>query len=252
MIRAIAANEIRRWFRSPASWLLLTGVFFVLAFLFLLFVDSFDAIRESNLGAETPVGVTQAIVQPFYGRSGILLLLLTPLLTMRSIAGEKHDGTWLLYRLAAISPLQLILGKMLAVSVILSFILLGISLMPLALLAASPIDLGQLASSFLGLWLLTVSFAAAGIWCSSLSSEPVSAAMLHYSLLLILTLFYLSSSLPGVIAPSLYYLAHYSHFAPFLEGRISSEHLAYYLLFTALFLWLAIRHLDSAQARRQG
>ncbi len=246
---AIMGLELKRWLRSPAFWLLLAGLTFLLAFLFLRFVEGYAEVQKANLAGTSNLTVTRAVIQPFMQQAGIVLLLLIPLLTMRLIAGERRDGSWILLQLAAIPPWRIVAGKMLGISLLLTFIVLLIALMPLSLLAGTPIDPGHLISACIGIWLLSIAFAAAGLWCSTISHEPVSAAMLHYGLLLLLALFHFTSNMPGNLAPTLYYLTPFSHFLALTTARFSTEHLLYFLLFTSLFLGLAILRLRHERSR---
>jgi ABC-type transport system involved in multi-copper enzyme maturation permease subunit len=246
---AIMGLELKRWLRSPAFWLLLAGLTFLLAFLFLRFVEGYAEVQKANLAGTSNLTVTRAVIQPFMQQAGIVLLLLIPLLTMRLIAGERRDGSWTLLQLAAIPPWRIVAGKMLGISLLLTFIVLLIALMPLSLLAGTPIDPGHLISACIGIWLLSIAFAAAGLWCSTISHEPVSAAMLHYGLLLLLALFHFTSNMPGNLAPTLYYLTPFSHFLALTTARFNTEHLLYFLLFTSLFLGLAILRLRHERSR---
>ncbi len=244
---AIARLELLRWLRRPSLWLLLAGISFILAFLLLRLVESFQAIHAANLAGMANLTVTQAIVPTFFQQGAITLLLLTPLLMMRSIAGEKHDHSWTLLQVSGLRPAQIVLGKMLGIGLLLTLLVLLLTAMPLTLLAGSSLDGGHIFSAALGVWLMVISFAAAGIFCSAIAKEPISAAMLHYGLLLLLALFHFTSYMPGIFAPSLYQLSPFSHLNAFTEARFSSIHLAWFLLFTALFLWLAIRQIKHQQ-----
>lgn len=250
MIRTIAWAELRRWFRVPSSWFILAAILFQLAFLFFLFVEGFtDHIQPANLNSTNPVGLSDAVILPYLWWSGILLLGMLPLLSMRLVSEERQRQTWSLLASAPIEPLQIILGKFLGLTLLISLIVALIALLPISLFTAAAIDFMRLGSGLLGLWLLLVSFGAAGLYCSTLTDEPVVAALAAYGLLLLSTLFYFSSSMPGAASGVLQYLAHFSHFSDWLEGRFDSIHLIYFALFTLLFLWLASRRINYDKLR---
>lgn len=250
MIAIIARAQLKRWFRSPASWVLLAALAFLLSFLFLLLVEIFiNDIQPANLTAATPVSLSNTVILPYLWWTGIILLGLLPFLTMRLVSGEHQQGSWPLLAAAPLKGRDLVLGKFLGLLVFLTLLLMLASIMPLTLVSGAELDLPRLGSSLLGLWLLVVSMGAAGLYCSTLTDEPSLAALATYGLMLVMALFYFAANLPGAASPTLYYLAHFGHYPAWLEGRFGSRHLAYYILFTAFFLWLSIRRLDYRDLR---
>ncbi len=241
---AIALLKWRRWMRRPAYWLLLAGTSFGLAFLFLRLVENYQEVRAAKLAGLGTTTPTQAIVAPFFEQAGFLLLVLIPLLTMRAIAGERESGTWILLRGAALSPMRIVLGKLLAISLLLLPPLLIAAAMPAILLGISgTLDWGHFCGALLGLWLLLEAIAAAGIYCSAKATDPVGAAMLGYGLILLLALFHATSTMPGAMAPTLYWLSPFAHFSSFLDGRFDSSDFLWFLFFILLFGGLAAQRL---------
>ncbi len=176
--------------------------------------------------------------------AGILLLAVLPLVTMRLISSERQKKTWPLLLGSPASPWQIVLGKYLAM---LGFITLAcalIALLPLSLYFGASVDGGQLLTSLLGLWLLLAALAAAGLYFSTLTTEPGTAALATFGLLLFLYVLQVSASMPGTASPLFYYLSPWSHFTDFLMAKFDSRHLVYYLLFIAFFLWLAAQRLQ--------
>jgi len=250
MIRTLAQAELLRWFRSPSSWFIFAAIAFLLTFLFLLLLEGFtEHIQPANLNSNKPIGLSDAVVLPYLWWSGIVLLGIIPMLTMRLVSEEHQRQTWLLLASSPIQPLQIILGKFLGLTLQISLLVAVIALLPISLFLGAPIDLLRLISGLLGLWLLLVSFGAAGLYCSTLTQEPIIAALAAYGLLLFMALFYLSSNTSGAASGTLNYLAHFGHFPAWLEGRFDSLHLAYFELFTLLFIWLASRRIKYEQWR---
>ncbi len=250
MIRTLAQAELLRWFRTPSSWFIFAAVFFLLTFLFLLLLEGFtDHIQPANLNSDKPIGLSDVVVLPYLWWSGIVLLSILPMLSMRLVSEERQQKTWTLLASAPIKPIQIILGKFLGLTAQISLLVALIALLPMSLLLGAPIDLLRLASSLVGLWLLLVSFGAAGLYCSALTHEPIIAALAAYGLLLFMTLLYFGSNTSNTASGTLNYLAHFSHFPDWLEGRFNSAHLTYFVLFTVLFLWLASRRIKDEQCR---
>ncbi len=136
------------------------------------------------------------------------------------------------------------LGKYLGILAFFLVMLAMLTLMPLSLLAGSSLDLGKLASCVLGLTLVLAAFSAIGLYMSSLTEQPVIAAVTTFGLLLLLLLLD-RSSLPGDEANVLGYLSMLAHFEPLLKGLFNSADVSYYLLTAVLFLVFTIRRLDA-------
>ena len=85
MILTIASREFKTLFLSPMAWTILAILQFILAFLFLTQVEAFTTLQPKLASIEGAPGLTDIIVPPLFGNAGIILLLVTPLLTMRLI-----------------------------------------------------------------------------------------------------------------------------------------------------------------------
>lgn len=242
----IGLSEFQRLFRTPLAWVLLAVLQLILGYLFMVQIENYlTVIQPKIIANQAPYGVTDLVLNQLFTSAGILMLAIMPLLTMRSFAEERQNNTLTLLRAAPISSTQVVLGKFLALELLILCLIGMISLMPLSLLLGTSLDIGQLSSAVLGLFLLLSSFAAAGIFLSALTKYPMLAALLGFALLLILALLYLAGTRTGQSSVLLVYLSHFGHYLSFLNGIIDSRDLLYYLLFIAGFLALTIRKLDN-------
>ena len=242
----IALTEFKRLFNSPLAWSILAILQFILALLFLTFIEEFiGVVQPLTATMENPPGVTKIIVSPLYLWAGIIMLAVIPIMTMRVFAEERMNKTLTLLLSSPLSSTQIVLGKLLALVLFIIILVLMISTMPLALTLGTGIDWGLVFTSSFGLFLLLSSFAAAGLYLSSLTSQPIIAAVSSFGLLLFLVVLYLSGSSQSNSSEVFIYLSHFSHFLPFLEGVFNSSDVIYYLLFIVGFLILTIRKLDN-------
>ncbi len=245
-IFSIALSEFKRMFNSPLAWSLLAIMMFILALLFLTFIDQFVLyVQPQSAALENPPGVTDIIVSPLFMWAGIFMLAVMPVLTMRLFAEERMNKTLTLLISSPLTSTQIVLGKFLGMVFFIALVVALIMLMPLSLSLGTDLDWGKIFSSALGLFLLLGSFAAAGLFLSSISSQPIIAAVSTFGLLLFLVVLYLSGSSESNSSELFVYLSHFSHFLPFLEGVLDTSDLVYYGLFIAGFLILAIRKLDN-------
>lgn len=233
-------------FNSPLAWSVLAVLQFILAMIFLSRVEEFVGVYQQQIATlENAPGATFFIVSPVYLWAGIIMLAVMPVLTMRLFAEERMNKTLVLLQSSPLSSSQIVWGKYLG---ILLFVLLFIgmlSLMPLFLSLGTELDWGTILSSSLGLFLLLASFAAAGMFLSSMTSQPVIAAVSSFGFLMFLVVLYLSGGSQSNNSELFIYLSHFSHFETFVRGVIDSSDLIYYVLFIFGFVFLTVRKLDN-------
>lgn len=241
MIFTIAAKELRALFQSPLAWVVLAVLQLILAYVFLVGLDRYVELQPQLAQYPNPPGITEVIVGPVFGSAAMVLLMIVPLLSMRLIAEERRNQTLTLLVSAPVSVTEIVLGKFLGLTVFLLATTGLVTAMGLSLMAGGRIDLGLLASNVAGLLLLSGAFAAIGLYVSSLTSNPVVAAVGTLAGLLVLWILNMGTSDPGSVLHLLSLLKHYETFA---RGVIHTGDLAYFALFIVLFLWLAARRLD--------
>ena len=245
-ITTIAVSEFKRMFNSPLAWSVLAILQFILAMIFLTRVDEFVAVFQQQMAtADNAPGATFFVIAPVYLWAGIIMLAVMPIMTMRLFAEERMNKTLTLLKSSPVSSAQIVLGKYGGVLLFVVLFILMISLMPIALSFGTELDWGIILSSTLGLFLLLASFAAAGLFLSSLTSQPIIAAISSFGLLMFLVVLYLSGGSQSNSSELFIYLSHFSHFETFVRGIIDSSDIVYYVLFIVGFLILSIRKLDN-------
>lgn len=126
----------------------------------------------------------------------IVFLLIVPILTMRSVAEERHSKTdQLLYSLP-VSVTQIVLAKYLAMFTVFLIPTAIISLYPLILSIFGNVYFGTAYSSILGFLLLGGALIAVGMFMSSLTESQVIAAVTSFGVVFAM---YLMSMLASLI-----------------------------------------------------
>lgn len=245
MVWVIAGRELKSLFLSPLAWSILAVVQFILAYLFLARLDRYMLYQAQLAVMENAPGVTDVVAAPLMEDAAVVLLLVTPLLTMRLISEERRARTLPLLLSAPVSMTEIVLGKYLGMLGFLVVMLGMIALMPLSLLAGGTLDFGMLASGLLGLALVLGAFAAGGLFFSSLTAQPVVAAVSTFGLLLLLWIIDWAGSSREGVGDLFAQLSLLRHYEALLKGVFSTKDVAYYLLFIAAFLGLAVRRLDA-------
>lgn len=245
MIPTIAWRELKSLFLSPLAWSLLAVIQLIMAYLFLSQLDQFMYWQPQLAGMQNVPGVTDIVAAPFLQTAGFLVLWIAPAITMRVLSDERRNGTLPLLLSSPLSMSEIILGKFLGIFLFFLLLLLMLTAMPLSLYAGTSLDAGKLAASVLGLALLMGSFAAVGLFMSSLTDQPVVAAISTFGVLILLWIIDWSGSEREEVSGLFRYLSLQSHLDSFLKGLFSSADVAYYLLVIATFLILSIRRLDN-------
>ncbi|MDD2658385.1 MAG: ABC transporter permease subunit [Methylococcales bacterium] len=250
MILIIAAREFKTLFLSPLAWTVLAILQCILAYLFLTQIETFNLIQPKLAAIEGAPGLTDIVVTPLYGNAGIILLLVTPLLTMRLICEERRNKTLSLLLSAPISNADIIIGKYLGILGLLLLIVFLITLMPLSLLLGGELDIGKLFANLLALSLLAAAFSSTGLFMSTLAGHPTVAAMGTFGILLLLWILDWTTSMQDQRSELFEYLSILRHFQNIQSGLISSADVSYFLLFTATFIILSISTLNNERLQK--
>jgi len=255
MIFTIAGKELRALFASPLAWLVLTVVQVILGYGFLKRLDDFLQIQSQLAQLASPPGVTELVAAPTYATAAAVLLFAVPLLAMRMIAEERRNRTLTLLLSAPVSMTEIVIGKFIGLMAFLLIIVLLVLAMPLTLAASTRLDFGLLGTLTLALLLLAAGFAAVSLYASSLTAQPVAAALIGFGLLLAMlfmgetagdTLRARGWHVPAAFAQV---FSPLRNFEPLGKGVLDTYAIACALLLTAGFLVLAIRRLDGQRLR---
>jgi ABC-2 type transport system permease protein len=240
-VLTIARHEIRRIFVSPLAWTVLAVAQLILGLVFVLSLIDYASNPDM---VDQFTGVSDYVGAGLYGFATIVLLLVMPLMTMRLFAEERKTGSIDLLLSAPVSLTEIVLGKFLGLVGFMLALLALLAIMPLSLLPATALDLGRIAAGLLGLFLLMLAFGAAGLFVSSLTREATIAAVGGFGLLLLIWLIQILGYQENRFAEVFNYLSLISHYESLRRGIFNTADIAYYLLFTTLFLWATVQRLD--------
>ncbi|MFT5221702.1 MAG: ABC-2 type transport system permease protein [Planctomycetota bacterium] len=244
MIWIIARREISAMFLSPLAWVILAVVQAILSYSFLTQLDSYFILQPQLIHLQNTPGVTDIVVAPLMQLASIILLMVMPLITMRTIAEEKANKTFRLLISAPINVSEIVLGKYLGLLMFVGILVSLLMLMPLSLYMGTSLDGGKLFSIYIGTVLLLATFAAIGLYLSSLTENQTIAAVGTFGALLMLWIIdWLGGSVDNGQSV-LTYLSVLQHHQAMLEGVFDTSDLAYYAILIIFFLGLTIRQLD--------
>jgi ABC-2 type transport system permease protein len=240
----LTRRELGAYFLSMTGYIIIAAVTFLLG---LSFVVLLVKLQEEP----TPIPVTELfyVTQFFW----LILLLATPVITMRLFAQEKSSGTFETLMTTPVSELQVVLAKFTAglIFYILAWLPLLACLLLVRHFANEPgaLDWGVVASTFLGIVLIGAVFISLGCCSSALTRSQVAAAMI--SLLAGGTFFcvgVLADRFPTQTtwqAQILASLAIFDQMHEFARGVVDTRPIVLYLSLTLFFLFLTLRIVES-------
>jgi ABC-2 type transport system permease protein len=250
-VLAIAGKELRGYFASPIGYVLVGFYALLFGWFFYTLVAFFERqSMQMMAGQGGSLNVNQMLITPLLMNATVIMLLVFPLITMRTYSEEKRSGTIELLLTSPITDLQIILGKFLG-ALALFAAMLAITLVHMAVLFAfgSP-EWKPIATGYLGLLLLGGSFLSLGLFISSLTRNQIVAGMITFSVFLLLWVINWVSTFVGPTAQTvLNYLSITEHFDDFAKGIIDTKHVVYYLSFIAMGLFLTMKSVDTERWR---
>lgn len=233
-MRSIFIKEINSFFSSIVGYVALL-VFLVACSLFLWIIPNYSILEYGY-----------ASMERFFDIAPWLLLLLVPAVTMRSFADEFRTGTieWLSTK--PVSDLEIILGKYLATVALIFFALVPTLIYVYTINNLSypdiSIDWGAIIGSYVGLFFLAATFAAVGVFCSSLTANQVVGFLVSLLACYVLyTGFEQLSKLPKFAEGIDYYLSMVGmefHYNSISRGLIDSRDVIYFISVIAFFISL--------------
>ncbi|MBI3247601.1 MAG: ABC transporter permease subunit [Deltaproteobacteria bacterium] len=254
-IFTIVGKELRSYFVSPVAYVVLTGFLLLGGWFFFNLLSRFNlmlTLYTQMQGGEAAnrLNLNDYVIAPLMHNLAIVLVILVPMITMRSFAEEKKSGT---YELLLTSPLrtgELVLGKFLA-SFFFICIMIGLTgMFPIILLIFGNPEIGVMVSGYCGLVLLATVFVALGLLTSSFTENQIIAAVSGLvATLLLYIIGWPADSAGDVLGPLLRYLSVTEHFADMVKGLIDSRGLVYFGSLIVLALFLTQRSVESLRWR---
>jgi ABC-2 type transport system permease protein len=252
-ISAVLRKELTTYFATPIFYVM--GFFFLLVEGFLFYFIYFNYFQTASFQvAQNPqlaamLDPFQVVFRSFFEDLGFILLLLTPILTMRLLAEEKRAGTAELLFTYPIPDWGVILGKFLAAFAVFATFLVFTVAYPVMFSFLTRMDWGQVASGYLGVLLLGGATLALGLFASSLTANQIIAAISAFALLLLFWLIGAPKEMGSAGSGFLAALSLREHLPNLAKGVIDTRDLLFFLCFTYFFLFLTKRQLESRRWR---
>jgi len=237
-VLAIARRDLAALFVSPVGW--------VVAGLFVFLVSGFGFIATVLAGQQATMDGVFGVITNF------LMVVLIPVLTMRSLAEERGRGTLELLLTSPVRDWEVTVAKWLGVFLFYA-LLLATTLVYVVILRwyRADLDLGLIAATYIGLLLVGGAAVAIGVLASSLTSNQIIAFFV--ALFVLLVTWYAGYVIGFFVAPpaNLFfeYVGGFNRFQSFMLGQAELRDAVYFLSLIVGALFLTTRVLASRRWR---
>ncbi len=229
----IARREIGGYFMSPVAYVIMAGFVALSGF---LFFNGFFVERVARMDG-------------FFNNLPLVFLFFAPAMTMRTIAEERGTGTLELLLTLPVRDRDVILGKYIAILVVLFVALLATLPFAITVSQLGELALGPVVGGYIGAFLLGALYLSAGMFASSLTNAQVVAFIA--GLLVCFGIFALTWFIePGTASGRvLQYASPSFHFRNLARGYVELRTLVYFASGIALFVVLSIQALEARKWR---
>lgn len=234
-IWAITLKELKSYFVSPIAYVITAMFLLVSGYFFALILN---VTRDAGM------------MTYLFGNMAVVLLLISPLISMRLFAEEQRNKTLELLVTSPISDAGIVTGKFLAALVLLALMLACTLHFPILLLILGNPDIYPIISGYIGIFLMGSAFLAIGMLTSTWTQNQIIAAVSAFSISLLLWFLGASSNLASSsFGQVLNYLSLNTHYESFAKGLLSLSDVLYYLSLIGILLFITIRSLETRRWR---
>ena len=244
VLGTLVRRELAAFFLSITGYVIIASVTLLVGLSFVVLI--------AGLGND-PFTVT--VTEMFYGTFyfWLILLLVTPVITMRLFALEKASGTFETLMTTPVGDIQVVVAKFAAA--VIFYMVTWLPMLACLFIVrhftnqAGALDAGTVGGMYLGIFLTGCLFLSLGCLASAISQSQMAAAMISFVLgVSLFSLGFLAKSIPVAAPWQTQVLAHFSLFDQmndFARGVVDSRTVIFYVTATFFFLFLTLRVVES-------
>jgi ABC-2 type transport system permease protein len=237
-------RELSSFFLSLTGYVIIAAVTLLVGLSFVVLIAGVESRPFT-------APVTEMFYSTFY--FWLILLLATPVITMRLFALEKASGTFETLMTTPVGDLQVVAAKFAAA--IFFYMVAWLPLLACLFIVqhftdqAGALDAGTVGGMYLGIFLIGSLFLSLGCLASALAQSQMTAAMISFVFgVSLFSLAYLAKSAPVNTHWQTQVLAYFNLFDQmhdFARGAVDTRALVFYVSATLLFLFLTLRVVES-------
>lgn len=249
----IAKRDLGSFFNSPIFYVVTTVFLIIYSFIFFNILNffSFQSLQAGQFQAMgVNLNMNEMVIEPSLQNMSVILLMIIPVITMRSFADEKKMKTFRLLLSSPVHLREIIFGKFLACMIVVTMMILISSYSVGFLFLVGKPETGPIFTGYLGVILMAGCYVSVGVFASSLTDNQIVAAVLTFGFSLFMWIIGWGAQAAGATTGQvLQFLSIVDHMDRFLKGMVDTSDLVYYLSFILLSLFLCHRILDSNRWR---
>lgn len=259
IIFRIAQAELRNLIFSPIAWLLVIVFFVVCGMQFVNPLATYSRVQElltesvPNWGGFTNStdGLSYEVFSQTYVGMIMNLYLFIPLLTMGIINREVQSGSMKLLYSSPVRTRDIVLGKYMGLVIFNLILTLCVALfLTTGYFSITHADYKWFLSALLAIFLLANTYAAIGLFISSITSYQIVAGILTF------VVFFALQAVRGLwqdydfVRDLTYFMSISGRVESMIRGLITTRDVIYFILIIILFLSFALIKLKSTQESR--
>lgn len=254
-VPTVTWRELKSFFFGPTAYIVLFVFYLVNAFWFAFLVGEYAKFTGGQGGMQPPQGIEFPVSHVFSLWFIILLVILTPVLTMRLFAEERRSGTMETLMTAPVTTTEVTLGKYLAALLVYVVMVAPTVVYPLILqwLADRSLDTGPIFATYLGVGLIGLLFLSMGAFASSLTRNQIIAAVVGVAMTGTILAFVFLQQAFGPDSTGYEVMGYFSALSHLSEdfgrGVVDTRRLVFYLSGTAFFLFFTARMVEARKWR---
>ena len=240
---ALLRRELASFFYSLTGYVIIAAITLLTGLSFVVLIH--------NLGTDpSPMPVTDMFYRTYF--FWLIVLLASPVITMRVFALEKASGTFETLMTTPVGDAQVVLAKFFGALVF--YLVAWLPLLACLFTVRhftnqNALDGGTVGGMFLGIFLVGGLFISLGCFASSLSRSQMAAAMIAFVLgVSLFALGFLAEALPASAhwqTQVISYFALFEQMRDFARGVVDTRAVTFYVSATFLFLFLTLRVVES-------
>ncbi|NMA37861.1 MAG: ABC transporter permease subunit [Papillibacter sp.] len=227
---AILKRDLQSYFTSPLGYVFMAA--------YLVIMNAAFYVTTIMTGKNNLVNV--------YSIMMYALMILVPILTMRTFSEDYKQRTDQLLLTSPVKPIGIVLGKFLAAYLVFLFSLIFTVLQVLIVSAVGNVNMAVVFGNYIAILSVASVYIAIGVFVSSLTESQLVAAIATLAINVALLLFDFAYELINLswVRSIIYWVSLYRRYNTFYVGVFSVADFFYYLSAAAVFIFLTVRILE--------
>lgn len=232
----ICKRALGQLFRSPMGYIILALFLVLTGFIGRsILLERSVSLQAVRYGGSQPAEVCRA----FWSTAGMVMLLVFPIVTMGSLAGEKSGGTMELLLTSPLKFRHIVWGKFAALMLFFVVMLAPTGVFFGFVRRYGGLAYSQMFAGYLAALLLGAACLSLGVFVSALTKNQIIAAFATFGGVFIFwTVEAAGNSLPGYWRVVVSHFSMYVHYRNIVLGNIGLADVVYFVTFAVFFLGL--------------